>query len=61
MVYEHIESLPTRSSHYTRKINEHKKYIDLPDKKALKYFYSKYLEFRRTNYPNVAPVRKSYY
>ena len=61
VVYEHIESLPTRSSHYTRDKNPFKKYIDLPHKKSYEWFFYKYIEWSKEHYPNVKTVSKSYY
>ena len=61
IVYEHIESLPTRSSHYTRDKNPNRKYIDLPDKKSIEWFYYKYVDWRNMHHPHIQLVRKSYY
>ena len=61
VVCEHIESLPTRSSHYTQDKNPFRKYIDLPDKKSFEWFYYKYVEWSKEHYPNVKIVIKSYY
>ena len=61
VVYEAIENLPTRSSHYTREKNENMRYIDLPDRKFMKYFYQRYTEYRDTYHPNVAIVKPTYF
>ena len=61
VVYEAIENLPTRSSHYTREKNENMRYIDLPDRKCMKYFYQRYTEYRNTYHPNVAVVKPTYF
>ena len=61
VVCEHIESLPTRSSHYTRDKNPFRKYIDLPEKKSFEWFYYKYVEWSKVHYPHIQIVRLSYY
>ena len=61
VVYEAIENLPTRSSHYTRERNEHIRYIDLPDRKFMNYFYQRYIDYRNTYYPHVPLVKEDYY
>ena len=38
LVHEHIQMIPARSSHYTRNCNEHRQYVDTPDKKSLRFF-----------------------
>ena len=38
VVYEAIENLPSRCSHYTLERNPNKRYIDLPDKKPMDFF-----------------------
>ena len=40
-VFQHIESLPVRSSHYTREMNQYKQYVDLPDKYTQTFFLYK--------------------
>ena len=60
-VFMHIESLPVRSSHYTREINKDKQYIDLPDKQPQTFFNTKYLDRLQLFYPEVEVVKESYY
>ena len=57
----HIESLPVRSSHYTREKNKDKQYLDLPDREPHAFLYQKYLEWLQINHPGVKYVKDSYY
>ena len=57
----HIESLPVRSSHYTREKNKDKQYLDLPDREPHAFLYQKYLEWLQINHPAVEYVKDSYY
>ena len=61
VIYEAIESLPTRSSHYTREKNPNMRYIDLPDRKYMQYFYQRYVIYWDTYHPNVATVKPTYF
>ena len=61
VIYEAIESLPTRSSHYTREKNPNMRYIDLPDRKYMQYFYNTYVKYRNAYHPNVAIAKLTYF
>ena len=61
VIYEAIESLPTRSSHYTREKNPNMRYIDLPDRKYMQYFYNTYVNYRNAYHPNVAIAKLTYF
>ena len=60
-VFQHINSFPVRSSHYTRTQNPYKQYIDIPNKESQSWLYTKYCEWLGENHPGVEPVRESYY
>ena len=37
------------------------RYIDLPDRKYMQYFYQRYINYRDTYHPNVATVKPTYF
>lgn len=58
-VKEHIMSLPTVTSHYSRAKSPHRKY--LPVGLNIKKLYSLYNEWLTENYPGYSPVNQHYY
>lgn len=58
-VKEHIMSLPTVTSHYSRAKSPHRKY--LPVGLNIKKLYSLYNEWLTENYPGYSPVNEHYY
>ena len=60
-VHDHIKLIPVRSSHYTRKHNENRQYIDHPDKMSIPDLYEKYQEFMQTQRPGIEEVSLDYY
>ena len=61
-VHEHIQSLPVRSSHYTRNKNKYRQYVDFSDdKKYITDLWNLYRAWMATNYPTVEQVSDAYY
>ena len=58
-VYEHIESLPTTSSHYTRARCPHRKYLEAGG--TIKLMYDKYEFWMREMHPDVEVVKLRFY
>ena len=59
IVHEHIESLPTKSSHYTRCKAPHRKYLE--ECGTLADLYIKYKMWANVVYPDVELVKQRYY
>ena len=60
-VFEHIQQMPVRKTHYTVNSNPYMQYLDTQNQETQKWLYDKYCEWLADNYPEVAPVKKSYY
>ena len=60
-VQDFIATLPVRSSHYTRYINEHKQYLDYSEKKSLVSIHKSYLHFVNCHFPKVNTVKMEYF
>ena len=61
-VHEHIQSLPVKSSHYTRHKNENRKYIDFDDNQTfISDLWDLYIEWMSTEYPNVELVKLDFH
>ena len=61
-VHEHIQSLPVKSSHYTRYKNENRQYIDFNDNQiSISDLHDLYIEWMSIKYPNVELVKCDYY
>ena len=58
-VYEHIESLPTTSSHYTRARCPHRKYLEAGG--TIKLMFDKYEFWMREVHPDVEVVKLRFY
>ena len=53
--------LPVKGTHYTVNKNPHKQYIVTANKESHRWLYERYREWLADNFPEVAPVRESYY
>ena len=58
-VFEHIESLPTTSSHYTRARCPHRKYLEAGG--TVKLMFDKYEYWMRETHPEVETVKVRFY
>ena len=61
-VHEHIQSLPVRSSHYTRHKNENRQYLDIDDNQTfISKLYNLYRDWMFEKYKDVELVKYDYY
>ena len=60
IVHEHIKSLPTKSSHYTRCKAPHRKYLE-EGPTSIKSLYIYYLEWAENFHPGVETVKQRFY
>lgn len=60
-VHEHIQSLPVRSSHYTRTKNPNRQFVDYGDQKSIAWLHARYEEWMPKVHNGVKIVKYSYY
>ena len=60
-IHEHIQSMPVRSSHYTRDKNPNRQYLDTADKKSIRWMHDRYLEWMSKFRPTIQTVKYGYY
>ena len=60
-VHEHIQSLPVRSSHYTRTKNPNRQFVDYSDQKCIAWLHTRYEEWMPKAKEGVKIVKYSYY
>ena len=60
-VHEHIQSLPVRSSHYTRTKNPNRQFVDYSDQKSIAWLHARYEEWMPKVKDGVKIVKYSYY
>ena len=60
-VHEHIQSLPVRSSHYTRTKNPNRQFVDYSDQKSIAWLHTRYEEWMPKVNEGVKIVKYSYY
>ena len=56
VVHEFIKTLPVRSSHYTREVNEYRQYLDYRNKMSIPELYRMYVDYSSCRYPLVETV-----
>ena len=61
LVHEFMATLPVRASHYTRKINEYRQYLDYRDKMSVPAIYKMYENYVRLHYPDADLVKEDYF
>ena len=61
VIHKFIQSLPVRSSHYTREVNQYRQYMDYRNKMSIPEIYRMYLDYSRCNYPLVGTVKESFF
>ena len=56
VVHEFIQTLPVRSSHYTREVNQYRQYLDYRNKMSIPEIHSMYEDYASCHYPLVPTV-----
>ena len=61
VVHEFMATLPVRASHYTRKINQYRQYLDYRDKMSVPAIYKMYENHVRLHHPDADLVKEDYF